>query len=140
MVAGRSALVWVAPPGHAQGITHQLRWRGVVHLRRFIIPLLLIYRKYYGTAMALCIFAAFYAAMAAAGYVSELVFGPLGLVPDERTAKVVESSVSWNYTTWLNIVFLVLAFALVWRFVRTGGVPMLRMMGGSPKPSEPRVN
>jgi uncharacterized protein len=105
-----------------------------------IIPLLLIYRKYYGTAMALRIFAAFYAAMAAAGYVIELVFGPLGLVPDERTAKVVESSVSWNYTTWLNIVFLVLAFALVWRFVRTGGVPMLRMMGGSPKPSEPRVN
>ena len=97
-----------------------------------IIPLLLIYRKYYGTAMALRIFAAFYAAMAAAGYVIELVFGPLGLVPEERNATVVESSVSWNYTTWLNIVFLVLAAALVWRFVRTGGVPMLRMMGGSP--------
>jgi hypothetical protein len=70
--------------------------------------------------------------MAAAAYVIELVFSLLGLVPDERTAKVVESSVSWNYTTWLNIVFLVLALALVWRFVRTGGVPMLRMMGGTP--------
>ena len=93
-----------------------------------IIPLLLIYRKYYGTAMALRIFAIFYAAMAAAGYVIELVFSPLGLVPDERTAKVVESSVSWNYTTWLNIVFLVLAVAPVWRFIRTGGLPMLRMM------------
>ena len=100
-----------------------------------IIPLLLIYRKYYGTAMALRIFAIFYAAMAAAGYVIELVFSPLGLVPDERTAKVVESSVSWNYTTWLNIVFLVLAVALVWRFIRTGGVPMLRMMGGAPASS-----
>jgi uncharacterized membrane protein YraQ (UPF0718 family) len=100
-----------------------------------IIPLLLIYRKYYGTAMALRIFAIFYAAMAAAGYVIELVFSPLGLVPDERTAKVVESSVSWNYTTWLNIVFLVPALALLWRFVRTGGVPMLRMMGGAPAPS-----
>jgi uncharacterized membrane protein YraQ (UPF0718 family) len=100
-----------------------------------IIPLLLIYRKYYGTAMALRIFAIFYAAMAAAGYVIELVFSPLGLVPDERTAKVVESSVSWNYTTWLNIVFLVPALALLWRFVRTGGVPMLRMMGGAPTSS-----
>jgi hypothetical protein len=38
-----------------------------------------------------------------------------------------------DYTTWLNIVFLVLAAALVVRFVRTGGVAMLRMMGGSPE-------
>jgi uncharacterized membrane protein YraQ (UPF0718 family) len=101
-----------------------------------IIPLLLIYRKYYGTAMALRIFAVFYAAMAVAGYVIELVFSPLGLVPDERNAKVVESSVSWNYTSWLNIVFLALALALVWRFIRTGGLPMLRMMGGAPESSE----
>ena len=101
-----------------------------------IIPLLLIYRNYYGTAMALRIFAVFYAAMAVAGYVIELVFSPLGLVPDERNAKVVESSVSWNYTTWLNIVFLALALALVWRFIRTGGLPMLRMMGGAPESSE----
>ena len=101
-----------------------------------IIPLLLIYRKYYGTAMALRIFAVFYAAMAVAGYVIELVFSPLGLVPDERNAKVVESSVSWNYTTWFNIVFLALALALVWRFIRTGGLPMLRMMGGAPESSE----
>jgi uncharacterized membrane protein YraQ (UPF0718 family) len=105
-----------------------------------IIPLLLIYRKYYGTAMALRIFGVFYVAMAAAGYVVELVFTPLGLVPDERTAKVVESSVSWNYTTWLNIVFLVLALALIWRFVRTGGVPMLRMMGGAPDSSPEHVS
>jgi uncharacterized membrane protein YraQ (UPF0718 family) len=101
-----------------------------------IIPLLLIHRKYYGTAMALRIFAVFYAAMAMAGYVIELVFSPLGLVPDERNAKVVESSVSWNYTTWLNIVFLALALALVWRFIRTGGPPMLRMMGGAPESSQ----
>ena len=101
-----------------------------------IIPLLLIYRNYYGTAMALRIFAVFYAAMAVAGYVIELVFSPLGLVPDERNAKVVESSVSWNYTSWLNIVFLALALALVWRFIRTGGLPMLRMMGGAPESSE----
>jgi hypothetical protein len=40
--------------------------------------------------------------------------------------------VSWNYTTWLNIVFLLLAAVLVFRFVRTGGLPMLRMMNGEP--------
>jgi uncharacterized membrane protein YraQ (UPF0718 family) len=97
-----------------------------------IIPILLIYRRYYGTAMALRIFGLFYLAMAGAGYVIELVFKPLGLVPATRAAKVMEAGISWNYTTWLNLVFLLLAAALVLRFLRSGGLPMLRMMGGGP--------
>ncbi|HEV2345060.1 MAG TPA: permease, partial [Actinocrinis sp.] len=97
-----------------------------------IIPILLIYRRYYGTAMALRIFALFYLAMAGAGYVVELVFKPLGLVPATRAAKVMDAGISWNYTTWLNIVFLLLAAALVIRFLRSGGRPMLSMMGGGP--------
>ncbi|HEV7579148.1 MAG TPA: permease, partial [Mycobacterium sp.] len=40
----------------------------------------------------------------------------------------------WNYTTWLNIVFLTIAALLVARFATSGGMPMLRMMGGSPDP------
>ena len=62
----------------------------------------------------------------------ELLFGGLGLVPDRATAHLPTEGITWNYTTWLNIVFLVLAAALVVRFVRTGGVPMLAMMGGGP--------
>jgi uncharacterized membrane protein YraQ (UPF0718 family) len=98
-----------------------------------ILPILLIYRRYYGTAMALRIFGIFYLAMAGAGYVVELVFSPLGLVPEKRNAKVEDITISWNYTTWLNILFLVVATVLVYRFVRTGGVPMLRTMGGGPE-------
>jgi uncharacterized protein len=45
---------------------------------------------------------------------------------------VMHTGISWNYTTWLNIVFLVVAAALIARFAATGGMPMLRMMGGSP--------
>src|SRR3954468_712408 len=97
-----------------------------------IVPIIVIYRKYYGRRMAALITATFAAAMLAAAYVIELVFGALGLVPDSRDAKVVEAGVTWNYTTILNIVFLSLAAVLVLRFVRTGGVPMLRMMGGGP--------
>jgi len=37
-----------------------------------------------------------------------------------------------NYTTWLNIAFLILAALLTWRFFRTGGRQMLTMMGGAP--------
>jgi uncharacterized membrane protein YraQ (UPF0718 family) len=98
-----------------------------------IIPILLIYRKYYGTAMALRIFAIFYATMAAAGYAIEFVFTPLGLIPAGRHAVVTDAMISWNYTTWLNIAFLVLAAVLIWRFVRTGQLPMLAMMGGAPE-------
>lgn len=95
-----------------------------------IVPLLLIYAKYYGRRMAWFLFATFYATMAAAGYVIELVFGPLGLVPSgPRHASTGNGGVAWNYTTWLNIAFLALAAVLVWRFVRTGGREMLRMMG-----------
>ena len=43
------------------------------------------------------------------------------------------ASVTWNYTTYLNIVFLVVAAVLVGRFFRTGGAMMLKMMGGSPE-------
>jgi uncharacterized membrane protein YraQ (UPF0718 family) len=98
-----------------------------------IVPLLFIYAKYYGRRMALFLFGTFYAAMVAAGYVIELVFQPLGLVPGgARHADVGNDAITWNYTTWLNIVFLALAALLVWRFLTTGGRPMLAMMGGGP--------
>ncbi len=97
-----------------------------------ILPILNIYRKYYGTRMMLFILGTFYASMVLAGYAIEFLFGALGLIPTSRHAKVVEASITLNYTTVLNIVFLVLAAAMVYRFVRTGGIPMLRAMGGAP--------
>ena len=97
-----------------------------------ILPILNIYRKYYGPRMTAFLAAAFYAATVVAGYLVEFVFGGLGLVPDQADAKVPAEGVSWNYTTFLNIAFLLLAAALVVRFLRTGGRAMLAMMGGSP--------
>ena len=97
-----------------------------------ILPILVIYRKYYGTRMTLFILASFYATMVAAGYIVEITFSLLGLVPTERHAKVGETPIQWNYTTVLNMVALLVAAGLGYRFVRTGGVPMLQMMGGEP--------
>ena len=94
-----------------------------------VLPILDIYRKYYGWRMAGFLLITFYAAMAAAGLIVEFIFDGLGLIPTERHAKVVEASVTWNYTTILNIVLLVLAALLVWRYFRYGGgLRMLRMM------------
>jgi uncharacterized protein len=94
-----------------------------------VLPILNIYRKYYGLRVAVLLFVLFYAAMAGAGYVVELAFGVLGLVPGERRMQILQLGVSWNYTTVLNIVALAVSAVLVWRFLRTGGPDMLRMMG-----------
>ncbi|WP_329329144.1 permease [Streptomyces mirabilis] len=99
-----------------------------------ILPILNIYRKYYGLRMTGFLLVTFYAAMVLAGYIVEFLFGGLGLIPDQADATIPMEGVSWNYTTWLNIAFLLLAAALVWRFLRTGGPAMLRMMGGAPEP------
>jgi uncharacterized protein len=97
-----------------------------------ILPILNIYRKYYGIKMTLVILGTFYAAMVTAGYLVEIIFGGLGLVPNRATARVAVTGISLDYTTWLNIVFLLIAAVLVVRFWRTGGIPMLRMMNGAP--------
>ena len=97
-----------------------------------ILPILDIYRRYYGLRMATFLFVAFVIAMAAAALVTELLFGALGLVPPQRHALVVETAVTWNYTTALNVVFLAIAAALVWRAGRTGGFSMLRTMNKMP--------
>ncbi|WP_405883768.1 MULTISPECIES: hypothetical protein [unclassified Streptomyces] len=62
----------------------------------------------------------------------EFAFGGLGLIPNQNDAKIAMEGVSWNYTTWLNTAFLILATALLVRFFHTGGRDMLRMMGGAP--------
>ncbi len=94
-----------------------------------VLPILDIYRKYYGVKMAAFLLVSFYGTMVAAGLIVEFVFDGLGLVPQDRNAKVVEASVTFNYTTILNIIFLGLAALLTWRYFRHGGgVRMLKMM------------
>jgi uncharacterized membrane protein YraQ (UPF0718 family) len=102
-----------------------------------ILPILNIYRKYYGAKMMLVLFGTFYVAMVGAGYIVEIIFGAADLIPEHRDVMVMEQGITWNYTTWLNIAFLILNALLLIRFVRTGGIPMLRMMGGSADAEHP---
>jgi uncharacterized protein len=94
-----------------------------------IAPILNIYRKYYGLRMAAFLAVVLYVTMVVAGLAVELLFQAFGIVPTERNAKVEMASVTWNYTTYLNILFLALAGVLVWRYFRRGGgIAMLRLM------------
>ena len=94
-----------------------------------ILPIINIYRRYYGWKMAGFLTLSFYLTMVAAGLIVEFLFSGIGLERHARNAKVVEANVTWNYDTYLNIAFLVLAAVLVWRYFRNGGgLSMLKMM------------
>jgi uncharacterized membrane protein YraQ (UPF0718 family) len=97
-----------------------------------VIPILNIYRKYYGAKMTLFLFVTMFVSMSAAALVIEFVFQALHLVPRERHAKIVEAAITMNYTTVLNIILLALAALLLWRFFTTNGMSMLRMMDKMP--------
>ena len=93
-----------------------------------VLPIIDIYRKYYGWKAAGFIVAVFYVAMAVAALVIEFLFHGLGLIPKQRSAHIVETSITFNYTTVLNVIFLAIAAFLVVRFLRTGGPKMLAHM------------
>ena len=97
-----------------------------------ILRILNIYRKYYALKISLLLLALFYASMSLAALAVEYVFGLLHLIPVQQHAQITETAIRWNYTTALNIVFLVFAILLVVRFLRTGGPAMLRMMNTHP--------
>src|SRR5881227_3034696 len=78
-----------------------------------VLPILDIYRKYYGGQVALYILATFYVTMAAAGYVVEILFGALGIIPTNHAVDVITQGPTWNYTTVLNVIFLGLAALLI---------------------------
>jgi len=93
-----------------------------------VLPIIDIYRKYYGWKMAGIILGVFYLAMASAAWAIEFLFAIFGLIPKHRHAQVVEASITFNHTTVLNTIFLAIAGFLVVRFLRTGGPKMLRHM------------
>jgi uncharacterized membrane protein YraQ (UPF0718 family) len=93
-----------------------------------ILPILDIYRKYYGGRNALYLLAVSYAAMALAGFLIGGLFNLLGLAPAHHQVTALQTAPSWDYATVLNLISLGVIAVLGWRFLRTGGPAMLRAM------------
>jgi hypothetical protein len=93
-----------------------------------VLPIIDIYRKYYGWKVTGVIVVVFYVTMVVAALLVEFLFQGLRLVPSHRNAQIVEMSVSFNYTTVLNIIFLAIAALLLVRFFKTGGPKMMAHM------------
>jgi uncharacterized protein len=86
------------------------------------LPIVLIYRKYYGGRFALRLVALMLVAMIATALLVDLVFSGLGLVPDTRPSieSITDRGISFNYTAVLNILFTLVAAALVALTARRG--------------------
>jgi uncharacterized membrane protein YraQ (UPF0718 family)/YHS domain-containing protein len=98
-----------------------------------IVPILNIYRKYYGGRTSLYLLGVSYVAMALAGFLIGEAFKLFGLAPTNHHITVFETTPTWNYTSFLDIVFLVLMAVLAWRFFTTGGPEMIRGMTHAPQ-------
>jgi uncharacterized protein len=81
-----------------------------------VIPLIVIYRKYFGGRATLYIVIIFYASMVAAGVIVDLIFAAAGLIPQgpRPISPVEHATFSWNYTTWLDFVAIAVAVWLLW--------------------------
>jgi uncharacterized membrane protein YraQ (UPF0718 family) len=106
-----------------------------------ILPILNIYRKYYGGRVAIYLLVVSYATMVVAGLAVGAAFSALGWAPNNRNVSAFATAITWDATTYLNIVVLVVIALLLVRFLRTGGIGMLRMMDMPAKhmhaPAEP---
>lgn len=78
------------------------------------LPLLLIYRRFYGGALAVRMLVTFWVVMSTAGLITEELFQAVGMIPTTRTTTIVPEGFAWNLTTYLNIVFIVVFGVLVW--------------------------
>ncbi len=78
------------------------------------MPLILIYRKFYGPQLTIRIVTLFYVIMATAGLATEGLFRLVHLLPTTRSLSVTTESFAWNYTTFLNIVLIVVAATIYW--------------------------
>ncbi len=93
-----------------------------------IVPILNIYRKYYGGRVAIYLAVVSYVTMVVAGLLVGALFSVLGWVPVSRAVVALNSAIMWDATTYLDIAMLAVIALLLVRFLRTGGIGMLRMM------------
>jgi uncharacterized membrane protein YraQ (UPF0718 family) len=105
-----------------------------------ILPILDMYRKYYGWRVALYLLGVSYVAMVLAGLAVGGLFEGLRLAPAHHFITAFQAAPSWNYTTFLNLAALVVVVVLGWRFVTTGGIAMLRTMESAPSPGHEMVH
>jgi YHS domain-containing protein len=78
------------------------------------MPLIIIYRKFYGTKLTMRIVALFYVIMTLAGLLTEGIFSLFGGIPTHKAISIKQAHFEWNYTTYLNFIFIIVAIMVWW--------------------------
>ena len=89
-----------------------------------IIPIVIAYAKYYGRDLTARMVAIMFSAIVISALAIDGIFDALGLVPSTRPSvdSIASRGIAWNYTTFLNIVFLAAGAALIGLTLRRGAV------------------
>jgi uncharacterized protein len=79
-----------------------------------VVPLIVIYGKYYGLKAATYIVAVLFTSMVVAGIIVDLIFSALHLIPNgaRPPSPVAHAMITWNYTSWLDLVGVIVAGVL----------------------------
>lgn len=80
------------------------------------LPLVLIYRKYYGTKLAIRLTLVFWLVMSLSGFITELIFQLLGQIPVASHSMAHSNSIGWNYTTVLDVIALIVIIWVYWMY------------------------
>ena len=104
--------------------SHGISFGGVIsfiYADLIVIPIIIIYAKYYGVRAAAWITGIFYVSMVLAGIVVDLAFSALGLIPDGlRPPSAVEHAhIIFNYTSWLDVAGAIFAAWLLFLHFRS---------------------
>jgi uncharacterized membrane protein YraQ (UPF0718 family) len=106
--------------------SHGISFGGVIsfiYADLIVIPIIIIYAKYYGVRGAAWITGIFYVSMVLAGIIVDFIFNALGLIPlGLRPPSAVEHAhIIWNYTSILDLVAAVFAAWLLFLHFRSRG-------------------
>jgi uncharacterized protein len=86
-----------------------------------VLPIIVAYRKYYGTSFALRITALMFVTMVLAALAIDLLFSGLGLIPSGRpSTNDVFGSIQVDYKLVLNVIATAIFAALMWLTLRRG--------------------
>jgi uncharacterized membrane protein YraQ (UPF0718 family) len=90
-----------------------------------VIPLILIYRKYYAGKAAAYITLVLFCSMVISGVIVDLLFNALGLIPKgPRPPSAIQTAqFQWYYTTWLNLAALSVVGWFAYLRFRKGQMP-----------------
>ena len=80
------------------------------------LPLVLIYRKYYGLKLAIRLTLVFWLVMSLSGFITEGIFSALGQIPAPSHQMSHSNSIGFNYTTILNVFALLLIIWVYWMY------------------------